>query len=72
MVVPIASEAASFADVVVVVDESGSVSGEHAWIGGMIPPLEANLVSRSVGAGADANRYGLVGFGASSAHYVRA
>lgn len=70
LMLPLVVEAASFADVVIVVDELGSMSGEHARIGGMIPTLDANLISRGVGAGADANRYGLVGFGASSAHGV--
>lgn len=59
------AEAATFADVVVVVDESGSMSGEHAWLSSMIPALDANLAAHGVGSGADSNRYGLVGFGAA-------
>lgn len=55
--------AADYADVIVVVDESGSMSGEHNWLAGMITSLETRLVGAGVGSGADANRYSLVGFG---------
>jgi hypothetical protein len=50
-----------FADVVAIVDESGSMSGEHRWIGEFISKLEQGLVEQNVGEG-DQNRYGLVGF----------
>ena len=50
------------ADVVVVVDESGSMAGEHAWIADVTAPLEAHLVSNGIGEGALPNRYGLIGF----------
>jgi RHS repeat-associated protein len=50
------------ADVVVVVDESGSMSGEHAWIADLAAPLEAHLVSNGVGSGDERNRYGLIGY----------
>jgi len=52
------------ADVVLLVDESGSMGGEHAWIPGMVSDLEAALTAAGVGAGADPNRYAVVGFGA--------
>lgn len=55
--------AASFADFLFVVDESGSMYGEHAWLGEVIDDLEASLLAKGVGASAEANRYGLVGFG---------
>jgi PEP-CTERM motif len=55
--------AADYADVIVVVDESGSMSGEHNWLSGMITSLETSLFGAGVGSGADANRYSLVGFG---------
>jgi hypothetical protein len=61
--------AADFADVIFVVDESGSMGGEHAWIPGMVSDLEAGLVGAQVGDGTDAadfNRYALVGFGSAS------
>lgn len=51
------------ADVVVIVDESGSMGGEHAWLPGMIADLETGLLAAGVGTGADANQYALVGFG---------
>lgn len=58
--------AASTADVIFVVDESGSMSGEHAWIGSMVTALDTQLN----GAGVTGNQFALVGFGASSAHGV--
>lgn len=59
------------ADVVFLVDESGSMSGEHTWLGNMINDLEAGLMAQGVGV-SDANRYSLVGFGGNSSgsHYV--
>lgn len=50
--------AASFADFVFVVDESGSMSGEHSWLNGMISDLDTTLKGVNVG-----GRYGLVGYG---------
>ncbi len=54
------------ADVVVVVDESGSMSGEHDWIADFAAPLEAHLATNGVGAGAVPNRYGLIGYEADA------
>lgn len=56
---------AESADVVFIVDESGSMGGEHAWLSSMVTNLETGLVS----AGWTGNRYALVGFGGSSPHY---
>lgn len=56
--------AASTADLVFIVDESGSMAGEHAWLGTMVTSLESKLAS----AGVTGNRYSLVGFGANSSH----
>jgi len=53
-----------YADVVAIVDESGSMSGEHAWLSGMVTSLDSGLNT----AGLTPNRYGLVGFGASTSH----
>ena len=50
------------ADVVVVVDESGSMDGEHQWIGDFAAPLEAHLASNGVGDGDVPNRYGLLAY----------
>lgn len=61
LVTPVAMSATT-ADVVFVVDESGSMSGEHAWIGGMVGSLDTSLIAASV----TGNQYGLVGFGRSS------
>lgn len=54
-------QAASFVDVVVVVDESGSMSAEHAWLPGMINALNTELVNL----GYTVN-YGLFGFGSTA------
>lgn len=54
------------ADVVAIVDESGSMSGEHAWLAGMMVSLDTGLNA----AGLTGNRYGLVGFGGGSGHYT--
>jgi hypothetical protein len=56
------------ADVVFLVDESGSMAGEHTWLGTMIAGLESGLTSQGVGT-SDANRYSLIGFGGSGDHY---
>jgi len=55
--------APTFADVVAIVDESGSMAGEHAWLGGMMTSLQAGLVGAGV---VGPNNYGLVGFGNSA------
>lgn len=54
---------AQFADVGTVVDESGSMAGEHAWLPGMIGALQTGLTGAGVGTGADANQYSVTGFG---------
>lgn len=51
------------ADVMTVVDESGSMGGEHAWIGGMILSLESGLAAAGVGTSGVDNQYSLTGFG---------
>ncbi|SFK25795.1 putative Ig domain-containing protein [Lysobacter sp. cf310] len=56
------SSLAAAADVVVVVDESGSMSGEHDWIADFAAPLEAHLTTNGVGDGAVPNRYGLLAY----------
>lgn len=55
------------ADIISVVDESGSMGGEHAWLSGMISGLDAGL---NTAAGPDpiSVQYGLVGFGGAAAH----
>jgi len=55
--------APTFADVVAIVDESGSMGGEHGWIGGMMASLQSGLVGAGV---VGPNNYGLVGFGNSA------
>lgn len=54
-----AAWAARFTDTIVVIDESGSMRGEHGWIGGMINDLDVALKA----AGVTNNQYGLVGYG---------
>jgi len=53
--------AAPYGDIVFVADESGSMSGEHAWMGSMVTSLESELVAQSL----SPNNYGLVGYGTS-------
>lgn len=55
-----------YADVVAIVDESGSMSGEHAWLGGMVSALDTQLNAQSL----TPNQYGLVGFGANTTHGI--
>ncbi len=52
-----------FAEVIVVIDESGSMSGEHRWVGELIPLLDAHLRSNNIGDIQNKNTFGLVGFG---------
>jgi hypothetical protein len=59
--------AAEFADFLFIVDESGSMAGEHTWLGNMISELDVSLQAKGVGTGTAANRFGLVGFGKSNA-----
>ncbi len=40
---------ASTADIIFVVDESGSMSGEHSWLAGMVSSLDSNLNAAGVG-----------------------
>lgn len=63
MLATTAQAAPSFADVIVLMDESGSMSGEQAWIKNQITTLDSGLVTE----GLTPNQYGLIGFGASSA-----
>lgn len=55
--------APSFADVIVLMDESGSMSGEQTWIKNQITTLDSGLVAE----GLTPNQYGLIGFGATAA-----
>lgn len=52
-------------DIQTVVDESGSMSEEHAWLGTMMTQLDSALLSAAAGDTLSA-QYGLVGFGGSS------
>ncbi|MBL9136565.1 MAG: hypothetical protein JNK85_11880 [Verrucomicrobiales bacterium] len=61
-----ASAADQYADVIVVMDESGSMATEQDWISDMIPALENGLLAKGVGSGATPNRYALIGFGSFS------
>ncbi len=50
------------ADIIFVVDESGSMFMEHAWIRKEVYVLESQLQERGVGVGERENLYALVGF----------
>ncbi|MEM8947279.1 MAG: hypothetical protein AAGD11_19050, partial [Planctomycetota bacterium] len=56
-----------FVDVIVVMDESGSMGDEQAFIGSFVQTLDAELLAAGVGTGANANQYGLVGYGGGGA-----
>ncbi len=56
------------ADIAFVVDQSGSMAGEQAWIGDMLQSLDTALVARGIGP----NRYALIGFpGGAGSDYSR-
>jgi hypothetical protein len=57
---------AQSADIVTVVDESGSMTGEHTWLPGMIAALEGGLQAEGLGVSPEFNQYGIVGFGTPS------
>ncbi|MCL1478996.1 MULTISPECIES: putative Ig domain-containing protein [unclassified Marinobacter] len=61
-----ANQAPLAADVIVVIDESGSMSGEQRWIGEMVRLLDENLQQYGIGSESQANLYGLVGYGSRS------
>lgn len=55
------SESDTMANVIFVIDESGSMEQEHEWLGDMIDTMETSLLDNGVGP----NRYGLIGFGST-------
>lgn len=55
---PILAQAASYADVIFVVDESGSMSGEHAFLADFVTGIETNLASNGI-----TLNFGLTGYG---------
>ena len=60
------ANAATTADMIFVVDESGSMGGDHAWLTNMIFDMEAGLLAKGVGdttQGYLPNQYALVGYG---------
>lgn len=54
-------------DIISVVDESGSMSTEHAWLGSMMTALDAAFATEA-GGDTFSPQYGLTGFGANSTH----
>ncbi|MBX3714257.1 MAG: tandem-95 repeat protein, partial [Lysobacter sp.] len=53
---------AAAADVVVVVDESGSMANSQDWVEDLVGPLEAHLNTNGIGTGTLPNRYGVMGY----------
>ena len=51
-------------DFSVVIDHSGSMSGEHEWVSSLIPALEAGYLNQKIGRDI-ANQYGLVSYEAA-------
>lgn len=62
------ARADNYADVVFVIDESGSMAAEHAWLASVIPDLEAGLLGAGYGSSTP-NLYAVVGFGGTSVGY---
>lgn len=60
------AQAAEFADFIFLVDESGSMAGEHSWLRTTIGDLDTALQAKGVGTGTEENCYGLVGFGGAT------
>ena len=58
---PAQVRSAESADFLFIVDESGSMSGEHTWLTNTIGSLDTALEAK----GLHSNRYGLIGFGGS-------
>jgi len=59
LTLPPVTSGQSFADILFVVDETITMAGDHDWLEGMIPELDAALQARGIGP----NRFILVGFG---------
>jgi RHS repeat-associated protein len=59
LTLPSVDSGQGFADILFVVDETLTMAGDHDWLEGMIPQLDAELQARGIGP----NRYILVGFG---------
>ncbi|APZ93100.1 putative Ig domain-containing protein [Fuerstiella marisgermanici] len=58
------AEAGRFADIVLAVDESGSMGGDQAWVADMIPLLDNALKAQGIGDTVqNPNRFAIVGFG---------
>jgi hypothetical protein len=58
-------EEEGYVDIVFIVDESGSMATEHAWLTSLPSTLEAALQAAGIGTGANTNHYGLTGFGST-------
>lgn len=63
---PVHAQPPVAADVIVVIDESGSMSGEQQWLREAIPLLEESLIHYGIGSEAQENNYGLIGFGSGT------
>jgi RHS repeat-associated protein len=62
--ITLADQADRFADIVLAVDESGSMAGDQAWVAEMIPLLDDALKAQGIGITAqNPNRFAIVGFG---------
>lgn len=68
---PTLSAADVAADICFVIDESGSMSDEQAWIAGIAPTMDAALQAVGIGTQTRKNRFALYGFGATAtAHHL--
>ncbi len=64
--VPAGFSGVNAADIVFIVDESGSMQGEHEWLAGVAELMDTELLSKGIGAVAP-NRFGIVGYGEAPA-----
>lgn len=59
----ITAETQDAADIVLLIDDSGSMEHEHEWLLAMVPYLEASLINAGVGNHENRNRYCAIAFG---------
>ena len=62
ILLPIADNTTQAANIILLVDESGSMTMEHSWIPEMIEQLDNALMNVGIGVN-PRNRFGLIGFG---------
>jgi len=64
------SSLATRADIVTLIDESGSMEGDQAWMRTVVPRISVGLGRLGIGSADAPNRYSLIGFGRSAGQPV--